>query len=58
MRGRVSVADAEKTYRVPQATLRRWCAEGRLTSLKRDGRRWLLPIELDQMLDWRQHRAA
>ena len=50
---RVTIEVAAKASTIPARTLRRWAAEGRLTTERR-GREWLIdPVELVQLEDLR-----
>ena len=58
MSSRVTIEVAAKACSIPVRTLRRWAAEGRLTTERR-GREWLIdPIELVQLEDIRSDLAG
>jgi excisionase family DNA binding protein len=58
MSNRVPITVVAKASAVPARTLRRWVAEGRITSERR-GREWLIdPIELVQLEDIRERSAG
>lgn len=52
----MSTADAERIYRIPARTIRRWHAEGRITDpVTVQGRAMWNPDEIEQMV---AHRAG
>ena len=55
---RMTVADLAQAHRLPERTLRRWVAEGRLTATRHRGRWWLSPGEVEQLLAWRTRNAT
>jgi len=54
----MTVADLAQAHRLPERTLRRWVAEGRLTATRHRGRWWLSPGEVEQLLAWRTRNAT
>lgn len=51
---RVTLADAAHLAQVPERTLRRWAAGGRLTVVRRAGRQW---VTLDEVLELKELRG-
>jgi hypothetical protein len=56
---RISTGQAARTYGIPERTIRRWHAEGRLTDPEKRGRTlWWDVLEIDQLAEWRRERMA
>lgn len=56
---RITTKDAEKIYGIPERTIRRWHAEGRMTAPERDGHKLMwLASEIDQLAQWRHERMS
>ena len=54
---RVTTAEAAKLFGIPERTIRRWWAEGRLTDPERHGRALLWDVaQLAELAEWRHER--
>jgi transposase len=54
---RISTRQASREYGIPERTIRRWHAEGRLCDPERRGRTlWWDVMEIDQLAEWRRER--
>lgn len=56
---RISTKQASKHYGIPQRTIRRWHAEGRMCAPERRGHAlWWNIAEIDQLAAWRRERTT
>lgn len=56
---RISTKDAESIYGIPERTIRRWHAEGRMTDPEHDGHKLMWDAdEIDQLARWRHDRTS
>lgn len=59
MTQRISTRQAARDYGIPERTIRRWHAEGRLTDPQKRGRTlWWSVLEIDQLAEWRRERKS